>query len=203
MKLCQNLYNEFEEYVTPSEIIEFMYCQRFTYYMKSLTIPQNEGNRFKVQIGREKHNQRAKQNKDYVRKRIGGVSKWQEVYLISKKYSLKGIVDEIYLLDDGTYAPLDYKFAEYKEKDFETYKTQMILYSLIIEDIYKIKVNRFFLVYIRSKNLIKEVQIADKEKEQALNAVNNYKKVLKGFYPKATKYKARCIDCCYAKICYK
>lgn len=116
--LYQNSFNELEEYITPSEIIEFLYCPRFTYFMKCLSIKQYEENRFKVQIGREKHTNKSNSSVLNVRKRIGGVSKEQEKYLISKKYGLKGIVDEVYALDDGSYAPLDYKFAEYKEKDF-------------------------------------------------------------------------------------
>ena len=140
--LYQNSFNELEEYITPSEIIEFLYCPRFTYFMKCLSIKQYEENRFKVQIGREKHTNKSNSSVLNVRKRIGGVSKEQEKYLISKKYGLKGIVDEVYALDDGSYAPLDYKFAEYKEKDFETYKIQMILYSLMIEEIYNTNVNK-------------------------------------------------------------
>lgn len=201
MKSCQNLFDELEEYVTPSEIIEFLYCPRFTYYMKNLGIRQYEEKRFKVQLGREKHLDKQKENLTKIRKRIGGVSKEQEKYLVSKKYGIKGIVDELYILNDKTYAPLDYKFAEYKEKDFETYKIQMALYSLIIEDAYDVQVNKFFLVYLRSKSLLKEIEFEDKLRKKAIKYVKDYKEVMNGYYPKATKNKARCIDCCYRNIC--
>lgn len=202
-KLYQSLFNEFEEYITPSEIIEFLYCPRFTYFIKNLNIRQYEENRFKVQLGREKHLDKKAHNDKQIRKRIGGISKEQEKYLISKKLGIKGIVDEIYLLNDGSYAPLDYKFAEYKERDFETYKIQMALYSLIIEEAYNAKVNKFYLVYLRSKNLLKEIEFDGKLKKKCLKYIEDYKKVLKGYYPKATKSKARCIDCCYRNICEK
>lgn len=201
--LYQNSFNELEEYITPAEIIEFLYCPRFTYFMKCLSIKQYEENRFKVQIGREKHTNKSNSSVSNVRKRIGGVSKEQEKYLISKKYGLKGIVDEVYALDDGSYAPLDYKFAEYKEKDFETYKIQMILYSLMIEEIYNTNVNKFFLVYLRSKNLIKEYSLNDKDKKKYEKYIKDYKAVIGGHYPKATSSKARCVDCCYRNICEK
>lgn len=203
MKLYQNLFNEFEDYVTPSDIIEFLYCPRFTYFMKNLDIRQYEENRFKVQIGREKHLDKKLQNVKQIRKRIGGISKEQEKYLISKPLAVKGMVDEVYLLNDGSYAPLDYKFAEYKEKDFETYKIQMALYSLVIEEVYKSKVNKFYLVYIRSKNLLKEIDFDEKLRKKCLKYINDYKKVLNGYYPKATSSKARCVDCCYRNICEK
>lgn len=203
MTLSQNLFSEFDNYVSPSDIIEFLYCNRFTYFINNLGISQNEDKRLKVQLGREKHLDKKKNTSNQIRKRIGGVSKEQEKYLISRKYPIKGIVDEIYFLDDGTYAPLDYKFAEYKEKEFETYRMQMALYSLLIEENYNTKVNKFYLVYIRSSNLLKESEFDDKLRKKAISCLNDYEKVMKGFYPKATKSKARCIDCCYKNICEK
>lgn len=203
MQLSQSLYNENEVYVTPSEIIEFMYCMRFTYFMNCLGIKQYEDKRYKVIKGRNVHEDKSNQNKDYVRKKISGTSKYIEVYMVSKKLGIKGIVDEIYELKNGTYAPLDYKYAEYNDKEFLTYKTQISLYSLLIEDIYNVKVNKMFLVYCRSKNLLKELEFTDIERKSSLKAVESYKKVLNGYYPKATKYKARCLDCCYRNICEK
>lgn len=203
MQLYQNSFNEFEEYVTPSEIIEFLYCARFTYFMKNLDIKQYEEKRFKVQMGKEKHKNKKSTTTNQIRKRIEGVNKEQEKYLISKTYGLKGIVDEIYLLKDGSYSPLDYKFAEYKDKEFETYKTQMALYSLMIEEIYNTKVNKFFLVYLRSKNLLKEMEFDEKLRKKSIKYINEYRQVIQGYYPKGTSSKARCTDCCYRNICGK
>ena len=53
MKSSQSFFDEFDYYITPSELIEFNYCKRFTYYMKCLNVPQFEENRFKVQKGKE------------------------------------------------------------------------------------------------------------------------------------------------------
>ena len=49
MKSFQNSFNEFNYYITPSDIIEFLYCKRFIYYMKCLGIEQYEEKRYKVQ----------------------------------------------------------------------------------------------------------------------------------------------------------
>lgn len=203
MNSSQSLFNENEIYVTPSEIIEFMYCMRFTYFMKCLGIKQHEENRYKVIKGRNVHIDKSNQNVSYVRKRIEGAAKYDNVYLISKNLGLKGIVDEIYELKDGTFAPLDYKYAEYNDKDFLTYKTQMAMYSLMIEDIYKVKVNKMFLVYCRSGNLLKEIEFDEDMRKETLKSIRDYNKVVSGYYPKATKYKARCIDCCYRNMCEK
>lgn len=201
MKLCQNSFNEFEKYITPSEIIEFMYCNRFTYFMNCLEISQNEDKRYKVQKGKEKHIDKSNTNIEYVRKKINGKAKFINAYLISEKYKLKGIVDEIYELQDGTFAPLDYKYAVYDEKDYLTYKYQMVMYSLMIEEIYKCKVEKFYLVYCRSNNKLVEEVIDPKLRREVEKALDMYGEVMKGYYPKATKSKARCNDCCYNKIC--
>ncbi len=70
MKLSQSFFNENQYYITPSEIIEFLYCKRFIYFMKCLGIRQYEEKRYKVQKGREIHEKREKENRDYLRKKL-------------------------------------------------------------------------------------------------------------------------------------
>lgn len=201
MKSSQNFFNEYDYFITPSEVIEFMYCPRFTYFMKNLGISQHEEKRLKVQIGREIHEDRANQNKEYLRKKIGSIKKEADVNIVSRKWLIRGKVDEIHHLSDGTLAPLDYKFAPYDEKIYETYKQQIILYGLMIEEIYDKIVNRGYLVYCREGNKLVEMEINNLDKEEAIGYLEEFKKVLNGYFPKATKYKARCIDCCYKNIC--
>lgn len=45
-------------YITPSEVIEYLYCPRFIYFMNCLGIAQHEDQRFMVLKGREVHEQR-------------------------------------------------------------------------------------------------------------------------------------------------
>ena len=98
MKLSQNSFNEYDYYITPSEIIEFLYCRRFTYFMKCLGIRQYEENRYKVQIGREIHERREQQNRDYLRKKIGSCKKEISVNLVSRTLCIRGKVDEVHTL---------------------------------------------------------------------------------------------------------
>lgn len=203
MKSYQSFFNEYEYYITPSDIIEFMYCPRFTYYMKCLGISQYEEKRFKVQKGRETHEAKELQNVEYLRKKIGVVNKLISGKLYSTTFKLRGIVDEILELEDHTYAPLDYKFAIFDEKLYSTYKSQLILYAIMIEEMYQVKVNKGYLVYVRSKNLLKQIDIIEKDKEQVMDTLSEYTKVLMGYYPRKTNVQARCLDCCYKNICIK
>ena len=171
--------------------------------MKCLGISQYEDKRFKVQKGREVHEEREKQNISYLRKKIGVTNKIISGKVYSIQFQMRGIVDEILELEDGTLAPLDYKFAIYEEEVYETYRTQMILYALMIEEMYDTIVNRGYLVYIRSKNYLKEIEISTEDKEKAKVILKDYYKVLEGYYPKKTKFNNRCLDCCYKNICIK
>jgi CRISPR-associated exonuclease Cas4 len=188
--------------ITPSDIIQHLYCPRFTYFERVLCVPQNEEKYSKVMRGRELHNDRLEQNKEYVRKRIGAVEKHTAQYLTNEL--LRGEVDEVLLLEDGTMSPLDYKFAEYDDIVYDTYKTQLFCYAWLIEEHFGREVRRGFLVYTRSKNKVVEVAIAPEDKERVKAAARAIRRITEeNFFPAATKYKKRCVECTYRNICVK
>ncbi len=188
--------------ITPSEVIEHLYCPRFTYFMNCLNIPQHEELRYKVLKGRELHDRREKENRDYIRKRLGCIDKEIAVYIASKRIGIRGIIDEVLHLSDGTLAPLDYKYAEYTDHTFETHKVQSILYALLIMENYQKPVKKGFICYTRSNNKIKKVVYKEKDFCYADSVVQEiFGVIVKGFYPKRTSGRNRCIDCCYRNIC--
>ncbi|MEL6393122.1 MAG: hypothetical protein AAFR97_10250, partial [Bacteroidota bacterium] len=67
--------------ITPSHIIQHLYCPRYTYFEWVLRIPQNEEKYGKVMRGRKIHDQRLERNKGYLRKRLGVVNRWDDQYL--------------------------------------------------------------------------------------------------------------------------
>ena len=189
-------------FITASELIEYLFCPRFIYFMNCLSIPQHEDKRYKVLKGRELHEKRQKINPGYLRKKLGCVKKDSLAYLASPKYHIKGVVDEVLFLEDGTIAPLDYKFAEYHEKLFSTHKYQSVFYGLLLKENYQGAVNRGYVCYIRSKNLLKEIKFQERDFEICIQFVKEILEIIqKGLYPKGTKYKLKCIDCCYKNIC--
>lgn len=188
--------------LTPSHIIQYLYCPRFTYFEYVLGIPQFEEKFYLAMKGREIHDEKLERNKDYLRKRIGAVEKHTEQYLTND--FMRGQVDEVLLLNDGTMAPLDYKFAVYDEKIYSTYQTQLQCYALLIEHNFGKQVNRGYLVYVRSKNKLVDVEISDSDKEIVRNCAGEIEKIIdKNFFPRATSYKKRCLTCTYQNICVK
>lgn len=189
--------------VTASHLLEYLFCPRFTYFEYVLDIPQHEEKRFKVEVGRKIHEKTRKTNPGYFRKRIGVKEKKLDVYL-SGSSGMRGIVDEILFLDDGTAAPLDYKYAEYKEKTFKNHRYQLVFYGQLIKDNFNVPVTRGFIIYTRSKNKLIEVPIHEKDFDELGRIVKDMLGVIQQcHYPQPTRYKRRCPDCCYRNICEK
>ncbi len=186
--------------LTPSQIIEYLYCPRFTYFEYVLRIPQNEHKFHKVMKGREVHTEQQQKNKNYIRKKIGVVKKYSSQYLTNQV--LRGEMDEVLELKDGTMAALDYKFAQFKDRIYETYKTQLFCYSWLIEDNFKKEVTKAFLVYTRSNYKLIEIPVKNEDKKRVKKASQDILNIIQNnYFPKATKFKKRCITCTYKNIC--
>ena len=187
--------------VTASHLLEYLYCPRFTYFEYVMDIPQNEGNRFKVQKGRDIHEITKKRNPNYLRKKFAAIDKKSDVYLASQS-GIRGIVDEILFMGDGTAAPVDFKYAEYKKRTFKHHKFQLIFYAQLIVENYNVPVNRGFIVYTRSKNKLVEVPLKDKDFIELEKIIDDMTSIIqKCRYPKPTSVKRRCPDCCYRNLC--
>lgn len=190
-----------EVLLTVSDVIEYQFCPRFIYFMHCLDIPQHAENKSKVVKGKEVHEERKLRNRDYVRKKLHCIQKDSEVLLVSKKHHVKGIVDEVLFLEDGTAAPLEYKFAEDKGEIFSTYRYQLALQALLIRENYDRKVEKGYICYTRSNYQVKEVDITSSDTKKATEAIKEILTIIKqGTYPDAT-HDDRCTDCCYRNIC--
>jgi len=188
--------------LTPSEIIEHVFCPRFTYFMQCLRIEQHEDKRYKVLKGRELHRTRARNNPGSVRKRIGCVKRITDVYLASPELHVRGIVDEILELDDGSLAPLDYKMTRAREKPFKTHRLQLLLYALLIAETYDRQVLRGFLVYTVGSHSISTIEFSEKDFRKARRIISEVVDIIEtGLLPARSRSVARCADCCYRNIC--
>ena len=200
----REIQQEAEYSLTASHLLEYLFCPRFIYFENYLDIPQHQERRFKVQKGRTIHEDKMLVNPQYLRKKFGCIERKKSVYLSSTTTGIRGIVDEVLLLDDGTAAPLDYKYAEYKDLTFKNHRYQLTFYGQLISENFKVPVNRGFIVYTRSRNKLIEVQITEQMYSELDKIISDLLNIIqKGMYPKPTKYKARCADCCYRNICEK
>jgi len=188
--------------LTPSEVIEHVFCPRFTWFMNVQHIAQQEDKRFKVLKGREVHARRETENKKYLRRKIGVVKKASEVYLASPKVRVRGVVDEVLWLSDGSMAPLDYKFTEQRPQAFKTHRIQVLLYAMLIRETYPAAVHRGFVAYIRGGHKLLEVEVTEKAVAEVTALLDEMFDIIRtGRLPKRTSHRVRCRDCCYRNIC--
>ncbi len=186
--------------MTPSHIIQYLYCPRFIFFEYVLTIPQYEERNYKVMRGRGLHDSKLEQNKSYLRKKAGAVEKFTDMYLTNNL--LRGKVDEVLLLNNNTMAPLDYKFAQFKDRIYDTYRTQLYCYAWLIEENFNKPVEKGFLVYTRSKNKLVIVEIDKQEMNKIKQAAQEILYIISNnYFPRATRSKKRCITCTYQNIC--
>jgi len=193
---------EQEVFVTVSDALEYLFCPRFIFFERCLMVPEHQEKRFKVLKGRELHEIREKVNRDYLRKRLRCTRKEISVYLTSHKYHFKGEVDEVLFLEDGTAAPLDYKYAEFKNTIYKTHKYQAALYGILIMEHFGVDVKKGFVCYTRSNNYVAEIDFRQKDYKKAKEIIYEILMIIqKGYFPEGSKQKARCVDCTYRNIC--
>src|SRR5450755_200586 len=120
--------------LTVTHLHEHLYCPRFSYFEHVLQIPERQERRQLVQVGRQAHEDRARINPQYLRKKLGVVAREPDVPLASARLGIRGIVDEVLTLADGTMAPFDYKFAEWSGQVYHNLKMQSVVYGLLIEE---------------------------------------------------------------------
>lgn len=188
--------------ITISDILEYIFCPRFTYFMHALEIHQHEERRLKVLRGREVHERKARENVDYLRKKCGVLQRDEEVFLVSERLKIKGIVDVVLWLSDGTMAPFEYKFAEFSGCIPETYLMQLAFQGILIQENYRCSVTRGYVCFVRSKNRVEEVMFPGDLYQKLEKILEDMSIIIQeGYYPEKVQYSNRCHDCTYRNLC--
>jgi CRISPR-associated exonuclease Cas4 len=188
--------------LTVTHLLEHLYCPRFTYFEYVLGIPERQEKRTLVQKGRAVHEERRHTNPNYLRKKLRVVARQFDVPLASAALGVRGSVDEVLTLEDGSMAPFDYKFAEAPAQVYHNQKMQSALYGLLIRETFGVPVRRGFLCYVRSKHQIVTLEHTEDDYAEVRRTLAEILEVIRtGLFPPATKCKARCRDCCYRNIC--
>jgi CRISPR-associated exonuclease Cas4 len=188
-------------WITPSDVLEFLFCPRFIYFMKVLHVPQFEEKRFLVQKGRKVHEDRISANKSYMRKKLDVERKIENAKLFCSAFRISGIVDEILFLRDGTASPVDYKYAFHK-RDFKTYFFQGLMYCLMIEETFRIVSRKAYISFSRDKWQVEEMIYDDSSIEKLGKILESIIGIVSlGLLPKKKGSKRKCADCTFRKLC--
>lgn len=190
--------------LTVTHVLEHLYCPRFTYFEYVLGIPERQERRPLVQAGKRVHEERKRVNPGYLRRKLGVVERRFDVPLASVRLGVRGCVDEVLTLEDGTMAPFDYKFARAPKKPFANQRMQSLLYGLLIQECLGAEVRRGFLCYVRSNHQVATLEFGPRDLVRAEAAVAEVLEVIRqGRLPEGTAWPARCRDCCYRNVCLR
>jgi CRISPR-associated exonuclease Cas4 len=188
--------------LTVTHVLEHLYCPRFTYFEYVLGVAERQERRPLVQKGRQVHEERRKINAQYLRKKLGAVDRKFDVPMASAALGVRGIVDEVLTLADGSMAPFDYKFAKDPGQVYHNQKMQSVLYALLIRETFQVPVRRGFICYTRSNFKVVEIVYTEDDFAEAARVTREILTIIQtGLFPRATPWKARCLDCCYRNIC--
>ncbi len=189
--------------ITPTEVLEYNYCPRFIYFMNVLAIPQYEERRYLVQRGREEHAKRLERNKEYLWKKIGAVGRQSDVMIDSETLGLRGLVDEILTLRDGSLAPLDFKFSD-SDRVYRSHKIQIYCYALLIEEVFEKPVKKGYIFYIRGGSKQIEIPVTEAARRQTRADIKAVLEIIeREKMPGPTSVRSRCADCTYKNICVR
>lgn len=188
--------------MTGTDLLEYAFCPRFIYYENFLEIPEHQERRYKVLRGREIHEEKQRLNRDYLRRKIGCTGRKIGLRLHAADGLYSGEVDEILFLDDGSAAPLDYKWAEWKGRVFDTHRLQLAFYAELIRQNFNQPVHQAFLVYVQSKNRLITLPLGLEEQHELASTMETIHRIrTQGWYPPPASTAKRCSDCCYRLVC--
>ncbi len=187
--------------LTVSDVLEHLYCPRFTWFEKYQMLPEFQERRAKVQMGRSLHETRENTNRGYLRKRLNAVDKRIDVSLVSERYCVRGRIDEVLFFEDGTAAPLDYKFARDPGVIYRTLRFQSAIYALLIQEHFQCAVTKGFVVYTRSNNAIRTIDFTPADFKEVGEVLKEMLNVIQNGYLPRRAPPSRCADCCYRRIC--
>ena len=187
--------------LTVSDVLEHLYCPRFTWFEKYQMLPEFQERRAKVQMGRSLHETRENTNRGYLRKRLNAVDKRIDVSLVSERYCLRGRIDEVLFFQDGTAAPLDYKFARDPGLIYRTLRFQSAIYALLIQEHFQCAVSKGFVVYTRSSNAVRTIDFTPADFQQVGNVLSEMLNIIQNGHLPRRAPPSRCVDCCYRRIC--
>lgn len=187
--------------LTVSDVLEHLYCPRFTWFEKYQMLPEFQERRAKVQMGRSLHEAREQNNRRYLRKKLNAVDKRIDMSLVSERYCLRGRIDEVLFFEDGTAAPLDYKFARDPGVIYRTLRFQSAIYAMLIQEHFQCAVSKGFVVYTRSNNAVRTIEFTPADFQEVGNVLSEMLNVIQNGYLPRRAPPSHCADCCYRRIC--
>lgn len=181
--------------ITATDLMKFLYCPRIPYYIYVLKIPQQIT--VKEEKGIDKYTRfKDKSKRNKIITEFEGGRKIYDVKLESEGYSTKA---DCVLLNGNDAYPIQIKYAAKPRRTYSTIRNQLLFEAFLIEAVFKKKVSRGFIKYLKSGDIVSED--LSKKDEMLKNIEVLESVIISERMPSPTKYGKRCVDCGYKKLC--
>lgn len=184
--------------LTVTDVVEYSFCPKFTYFINVLGLNQYEHKRGTVAAGRKLHQLHEKNNLNY----IPHTNKGKKIVarkFYSEKFDLSGKIDEAIETDDEIIL-IERKYSDICEIS-DTLLVQLGLLSILIEENLGKPVKKAIVIFNKTKRKQISVVIDNVVKNNSLEILAKTKKVIQmGIMPDAD-FDNRCLNCCFRKIC--
>ena len=185
-------------YLTVTDVVEYAFCPKFTYFINILGLKQFEQKRGSVSAGRKLHFKHEKNNLKYVPHEFSG-KKIVARKFFSAKHELSGKIDEAIEMDDEIIL-IERKYSD-NHKIYPTLRIQLGLLSVLIEENLHKPVRKAIVIFSKNTRKIIHVNIDDVIKKESLSMLNDVKKVIMTEVMPESDFDNRCLNCCFRKIC--
>ena len=180
------------------DVRQFVYCPRIIYFI--YVMPVQKAATFKMTHGKNAEKTASRFTDKTFLKRFGiDATSWEYHKLIrSKRLGLTGRPDLLIKTPESV-CPADFKFTEGGLR--KNHICQITAYSLILEDIYDVSVDKGF-VYMLSSRMISRVDIRPELKKDVLSMLDSIRSIICGEkMPDKPAKASKCRDCEYSSYC--
>ena len=181
-----------------TDIVEYAFCPKFTYFINILGLSQFEQKRGTVSAGRKLHNKYEKNNLQYLPQGLVGKKITAHNYF-SKQYDLSGKIDEAVESDDEVIL-IERKYTD-NHNVYPALRIQLGLLSILIEENLHKPVLKAIVIFSKTKRKIIHVSIDDSIRDESLKMLNDVKNTIKNELMPESNFDNRCLNCTFRRIC--
>ncbi|AAB89375.1 MULTISPECIES: CRISPR-associated protein Cas4 [Archaeoglobus] len=176
-----------------SDIVQYLYCPRKLYFLKIAGIRISKP---KMEEGKAAQEEARGKLRSFARKLKGELL--TSVYLESKRYGLKGVLDALVIVDGGAF-PVDVKLTRFQSITY-AWKMQLTAYALLVEENYAVEVRKGYLFLLNQGKFV-EVSISPDDRKALLRIIKEIERLIEEEkYPRTSKSK-KCGYCEVREFC--
>jgi len=188
-----------ESDISVSDIVQYAYCPRKIYFLKTAGYPVAE--RKKMEYGKgehtREHRRSGERNLVYGFERDAVKRVHHGVYVEDVNIGLYGQIDTVVELKDGSLVPVEVKYSQFASV-FKNWKKQLVAYAVLLETKFDGKVRRGVLYFPKQRKRI-DVDITEEDREFLLRDMESIRKIVRE--EKMPRGRDRCGYCEMRKFC--